>query len=186
MNKHEPAAGCLSIPSMIMIMVVAGCNGQPAADIARPSAKLADRAEPAVPHRPKIAPMVIHSSTAARWSTDYDAQTRKALQSGQRRLVVSITDYDPPAEPTPLVVRLLTGNSPELRELDRFSIHPHAAFKAENGVEPQRFLISLASVAELLEESELRLEIGFDSSNGETRDGRAEISVEIVDAPNPA
>lgn len=162
-----------------MIMGVAGCTGQPARDTPRPSA------EPAVPNRPKIAPMVIHSSTAVRWSTDYDSQTRQALQTGQRRLVVSITAFNPPAEPTPLVVRLLTAKSLELREIDRFSVHPHAAFKAENGVEPQRFLISLASVAELLDESEVQLEIGFDSSNGEVRDGRAELTVEIVDAPNP-
>jgi hypothetical protein len=182
MDRHFNSTGCLAIGSMIMIMAVTGCTGQPAADTPQPSG------DPAIPNRPKIAPMVIRSSTAARWSTNYDAQTRKALQSGQLRLVVSITDYDPPAEPTRLVVRLLTVKSPEPREVDRFSVHPHAAFKAENGVEPQRFLISLASVAELLEESDLRLEIGFDSSSGDVGDGRAEITVEtieVVDAPDP-
>lgn len=130
--------------------------------------------------------MTLKSSTPVRWSAKIDEQIRKGLQTGQRRLAITVSAYEPPEGAAMLVVNLLTADSNEPREIGRFSVHPNAPFKVSDGVEPHRFLISLADEAGLPEESQIRVEVGFDSSLGEVRGGMAEIAFEIVDITPPA
>ncbi len=130
--------------------------------------------------------MTIKASKGVRWSAKYDAETRKALQTGLRRLEITVKAYEPPAGAATLVVRLLTANGTKSHEVDRFGVHPNAPFRASNAVEPQIFLISLAHIGNLLEENQIRLEVGFDSSQAEVKGGMAELSITIVDMiPKP-
>jgi hypothetical protein len=126
--------------------------------------------------------LIIQSTKPVRWSSKCDAETRRALQAGRRRLVITVNAYEPPTSgPAILVVYLLTANGTKRQEIDRFGVHPNAPFRASESVEPQRFLISLADYAKLLEDSEIQLEVGFDPSQGQLRGGMAEISIEFVD-----
>lgn len=126
--------------------------------------------------------MIIQSTKAVRWSSKIDEETLRALRTGRRRLIITVNAYDPPTSGAAiLVVNLLTAKGMKSKEIDRFGVFPNAAFRASEGVEPKRFEFSLAHVAPLLEDSEIHLEIGFDSSQGQFRGGMAEISVKFVD-----
>ena len=101
-------------------------------------------------------------------------------------MLITVNAYEPPEGAAVLVVNLLTANQEKLGEIGRFSVHPNAPFKVSEGVEPQRFLFSLADHAESLVESEIGVEVGFDSSQEDVRGGMAAIAFEIVDIAPPA
>ena len=154
----------------------------------RPGQQSTNVPPPTLPPPPpaKAEKMIVKSSAPVRWSAKVDEQIRQALQTGQRRLVITVNAYVPPEGVAVLVVRLLAANEEKPREIGRFSVHPNAPFKVSDGVEPHRFLISMADDAGLPEESQIRVEVGFDSSHGEVRGGMAEIAFEIVEITPPA
>ena len=126
--------------------------------------------------------MVIQSAKAVRWSSKCDAETRCGLQSGHRRIVISVTAYEPPQSGSPtLVAYLLTANGTMRQEVGRFSVHPNAPFRISEGAEPHNFLVSLADHAELLEEPDIHLEVGFDSSQADLSGGMAAVSIKFTD-----
>lgn len=124
--------------------------------------------------------MMIRSGAPIRWSATPDAETRKALQSGEQRLAIAVHAYEPTATASTFVVRLLAAQDDQPHEVERFSVHPNAPFKVADGVEPHRFLISLAEFRDLLQASELRVEVGFDADHGNSMQGMAEVTIEIV------
>lgn len=129
----------------------------------------------------KVSKMIVKSATPVRWFSKLDIPTREALQSGRKRLAITINAYEPPEGVAILVVRMLKADGSKPVEIDHFSVHPNAPFKVSDGVEPQSFLISLVGKGNLLEESEVRLEVGFDSSHEDIKGGTAEVAIEIVD-----
>jgi hypothetical protein len=148
----------------------------------------ANPAQPTATPSPTIPPpaidgkMTIRAAMPIRWSTKIDPQTRRALETGRRRLVINVSAYEPPTSgPAILVANLLTANGTKREEVARFAVHPKAPFRASETVEPQRFQVSLADYAKLLETSEIHLEVGFDSSEGQLQGGMAEISIEFID-----
>ena len=152
----------------------------------RPGLETTNTPPPPLPPPAQAKTMTVNSSTPVRWSAKIDEPVRKALQTGRRRLAITVSAYEPPEGAAMLVVRLLTADPNEPREIGRFSVHPNAPFNVSDGVEPHRFLISLADEAGLPEESQVRVEVGFDTSHGEVRGGMAEIAFEIVDITPPA
>ena len=126
--------------------------------------------------------MIIQSTKSVRWSSKIDPEARRSLLEGRRRIAINVDAYQPPTSGVAtLVVYLLTSDGTKRQEIDRFGIHPNAPFKASAGVEPQRFLISLADLAGLAETSEIQLEVGFDPSNAQLQGAMADISIEFVE-----
>lgn len=136
-------------------------------------------AQPPAPKSPDKK-MIIKSSHSVQWSTKCDAERLRALQSDAQRLQITLSAYQPPAGASALLVRLVTADG-KSHEIDRFSVHPNVAFKASATTEPQRFSISLAEHAALISDGELRVEVGFDSTQADVRGGMAELSFELVE-----
>jgi hypothetical protein len=137
---------------------------------------------PTAQSHPSDGNMIIESTKSVRWSSKIDLATRRALQSGHRRLGINVIAYDPPTSGAAiLVVYLLNSNNTVRQEIDRFGVHPNASFRASNRVEPKRFMISLADHPKFLEESSIHIEIGFDPNQGQLKGGMAEVSIGFVD-----
>jgi hypothetical protein len=126
--------------------------------------------------------MIVEPSKPVRWSYRYDAKTRRELQAGRRRIGITVNAYEPPTSgPAIFVVSLVNAEGIKRKEIHRFGVHPNTPFRAGKGRQPQRFLISLKDDAAALDPSELRLGVGFDSSGGKVKGGKAEITIGFVD-----
>ena len=121
---------------------------------------------------------------AARHCAAHPPATLRGLREGKQRLVVVVKAFQPPkAGGGALVVWLVMADN-KRHELTRFAVHPLRAFTAQEPDRGQRFLVSLAEVAHLVEDGKpLCVEVGFDSSAGAPEGGMAEIGVELVKAP---
>jgi hypothetical protein len=126
--------------------------------------------------------MVIRPNHRVRWSKVLDPETFRALKEGRRRLVISVSAYEPPTPgPAAFVVYLIPSKGANRLELDRFEVLSDAPFRVSNGVEPHRFLIDLTDHAPSLEDSRLDLEVAFDPAAGKLQGGLAEVSFEFVE-----
>jgi hypothetical protein len=127
--------------------------------------------------------MTATTQTAALHCISHDPATLRALKQGDKRLVVVVKSFQPPSPPNAtLVVSLLTANKTQRHEVTRFALFPLRAFSAREPNREQRFLVSLAEQASLIEEGQpLCIEVGFDTSNGRLQGGAAEIDIELVD-----
>ena len=136
-------------------------------------------------HQQGANPMLATSDKPAQWCATYNGETLRALKRGDKRVVVVVTAFQPATpETTNLVVTLLTADKTRRHELTQFGVHPLRAFTAADAGQQQRFLVSLASQAAWLEENQpLCLEIGFNTSQGESHSGTAELAIELVDVP---
>ena len=133
---------------------------------------------------PITASTVLATSKApAQHCVVHEAATLSALKQGTKRVVVVVKSFQPAKPPSAgLVVSLLTANKAQRHEITHFTVHPLRAFTAQEPARHQRFLISLAGHAQLIEDNQpLCLEVGFDTSRGKLEGGLAEIDVEIVD-----
>jgi len=93
-----------------------------------------------------------------------------------------VKSYRPADPSTGFVVSLLTNNKTSRHEITQFAVHPLRAFSAAEARKQQRFLVSLASQAPLIEDNQpLCLEIGFHAGQGKLHDGTAAIDIELVD-----
>jgi hypothetical protein len=125
--------------------------------------------------------MMIRSAKSVRWSKNYDAETIRELKNGQRQLALVVKSYEPPSSGSEgLVVHLVTANGTKRRQIHRIAIFPDMPFRVSDGAAPQRFSIPLEKHSELLEDSQINLEVGFDSSSGKLKGGLAEIDFELV------
>jgi hypothetical protein len=135
--------------------------------------------------RPSMASvMTATTQTAALHCVGHDPATLRALKRGDKRLVVVVKSFQPANPPNAtLVVSLLTANKTQRHEVTRFALFPLRAFSAREPNREQRFLVSLAEQARLIEEGQpLCIEVGFDTSGGKLEGGAAEIDIELVDA----
>jgi hypothetical protein len=140
--------------SASVIGLVAGLGAAISLVACRPSNEGVAPATPTAPLPPIVNRLVIRSTSAVRWSANIDSDTRRALETGRRRLVINVEAYEPPSVGAAiLVVRLLTANQTTGLDIARFGVYPNVAFRASPEVEPKRFQISLTDQAALLEGS---------------------------------
>jgi hypothetical protein len=127
--------------------------------------------------------MIATSKTAALYCANNEPATLRALRLDDKRLVVVVKSFQLPTPPSAsLVVSLLTANKTQRHEVTRFAVHPLRAFSAREPNRQQRFLLSLAEQAQLIEDGQpLCIEVGFDTSGGKLQGGAAEIDIELVD-----
>ena len=124
---------------------------------------------------------MIRSAKSVHWSKKYDAETIRDLKNGKRQLALVVKSYEPPtAESAGLVVHLITANGTKRRQVHRIAIFPDMPFQESKGAAPQRFLIPLEKHSEWLQDSQVDLVVGFDSSSGKFEGGFAEIGFELV------
>jgi len=126
--------------------------------------------------------MIATSKTAALSCVNNEPATLRALRLDDKRLVVVVKSFQPANPPNAsLVVSLLTANKTQRHEVTRFAVHPLRAFSAQEPNRQQRFLVSLAEQAQLIEDGQpLCIEVGFDTSGGTLQGGAAEIDIEMV------
>ncbi len=113
----------------------------------------------------------------------HDAATLAALRQGTKRIAVVVKSFKPATpQSAALVVSLVSPDKATRREVAQFAVYPPRPFTAS--AMPQRFLLSLAEHAVLLEEGKpLCLEVGFATASGAAAGGAAEIEIEVVDLP---
>jgi hypothetical protein len=132
---------------------------------------------------PSTASTVIATSkTAALHCVSHEPATLRALKQDGKRVVVVVKSFQPANPPSArLVVSLLTANKTRRHEVTRFAVHPLRAFSAQEPNRQQRFLVSLAEQAQLIEDGQpLCVEVGFDTSGAKLEGGVAEIEIELV------
>ena len=105
----------------------------------------------------------------------------RALQEDRQRAVIVLNAFEPPQPRTGrLIASLLAGSPQTPREITRFAVHPLQAFTAAQPQRSQRFLVSLAGYAHLLQAGRpVCLQIGFDAGSHPAEGGRAEVSIEL-------
>lgn len=150
-------------------------------------------ATPATPATPATAPTAAPSAMAdnkvatpqapARLCTNHPQAALRGLREGVQRAVVVIKAFQPPRQGgSGLVVSLLSANGTKRHELTRVAVHPLQAFTARDA--SQRFLVSLAPVAHLIDDGKpLCIEVGFDTAGGTPDGGMAEVDIELAKMP---
>lgn len=154
----------------IISLVLAGLAGVVALALWRPAAPMAD-SRVATPQAP------------ARLCTTHPPAALRGLREGVQRAVVVVKAFEPPRQGgSGLVVSLVSADGKRRNELTRVAVHPLQAFTAKEA--SQRFLVSLAPVAHLLEDGKpLCIEVAFDAAGGAPDGGMAEIDIELVKIP---
>jgi len=112
-----------------------------------------------------------------------DADTRRALQQGTTRVVVVVRGFQPVVSGnSALVVSLLSANKTERHEVGRFAVHPLRAFSAKDPHKQKQFLLTLNEQAHLLGNNDaICFEVGFDSRQGNLKNGKLEFHIELVE-----
>ncbi|WCM90282.1 hypothetical protein [Acidovorax sp. NCPPB 3576] len=105
----------------------------------------------------------------------------QALQEDRQRVVIVLRAFEPPRPANGrLVASLLAGEPPTPREITRFAVHPLRAFTAAQPQRSQRFLVSLAGYAHLLQAGQpVCLQIGFPTDGHPHEGGRADVAIEL-------
>ena len=137
------------------------------------------------PREANVASSAIATAQApARRCAQHPPAVLRGLREGGQRLVVVVKAFQPPKGRGGQLVVSLVLPADKRHELTRFAVHPLRAFTAQEPERAQRFQVSLAEVAHLLEDGKpLCVEVGFDSSGGAAEGGMAEIDVELVQMP---
>ena len=123
---------------------------------------------------------MIRSAKSVHWSKKYDAETIRDLKNGKRQFALVVKSYEPPtAGSAGLVVHLITANGTKRRQVHRIAIFPDMPFQESKG-EAAAFFDSTQKHSEWLQDSQVDLVVGFDSSSGKFAGGFAEIGFELV------
>lgn len=114
----------------------------------------------------------------------FDVETLNAIKAGDKHLVISIKNYQPPGKNSAGFVAFLLSESKARRvEIMRFGVHPDTAFAAGRKNRPQRFLMPLKDYAADITGDQICVEVGFFSSGTASSGGEAMIELEVADAP---
>lgn len=165
-----------------VILTPSGCAQQAAQPFPRRSPT------PDVPSssRPKTEPekseLIVKAAGRVRWSLKCGPEAVRRLRSGDRRLVLSLHAYDPPKSGnSTFVVSLISTDGKVRRIVDHFAPFPNQPFEASAKREPQRFQFDLSNDLDLLDDSRLTVEVGFDPNRGSADGGRAVFSARLAD-----
>jgi len=116
------------------------------------------------------------------WKSECDAETKRLLRLGHRRIAIDVTAYTPPSSGTStFVVQLVLENGKGRQEIARFGLNPDAPFRATDSVEPQRFQFSLSEYSELLDADEIQIEVCIDTDEKPEHDGMVELTIHWLD-----
>ncbi|GKT26994.1 hypothetical protein [Acidovorax sp. SUPP3334] len=164
----------MASPSTVTLMLAMALTGVHAS-----FACAMGQAPPAV-----AAKAVVTGAVAAQVCVTPSATDLRALQDDRQRAVIVLHAFEPPWPSSGrLVASLLAGTPPTPREITRFAVHPLQAFTAEQPQRSQRFTLSLAGYAHLLQAGRpVCLQIGFDAGAHPGEGGRAEVSIELSPA----
>ena len=92
---------------------------------------------------------------------------------GGARVVVSVTAFQPPQDGGPVQVVVKAQRDGTEREIGRFGITPHTAFKADERSRPKSFGLALPS--ELASGGPIKLNVYLVPTRGEGRGARLEV-----------
>jgi hypothetical protein len=107
-----------------------------------------------------------------------------AIKAGDKYLVISIKNYQPPGKNSAgFVASLLSGSKARRIEVVRFGVHPDTAFVAGRKNPPQRFLMPLKDYAGDITGDQICVEVGCFSSSTASSGGEAMVELEVADAP---
>lgn len=132
-----------------------------------------------------MASSVATPQAPAQHCASHPASTLRALKEGTQRVVLVLKAFEPPRPAgAGLVVSLLTADKTRRHQVARLAVHPLRAFSAREPRRSQRFLVSLAGSAHLIEEGKpLCLEVAFEASGPDAQGGHAEIGFELANLP---
>lgn len=106
---------------------------------------------------------------------------RSDIEKGSRRLLVSFLSFIPSdSGSAAFELSTVINHAGDHELLHVFAIHPVQAFNVETGVEPHRFLFSVASHSHFFDLGEYCFRLGF--ADRESENGRAVVSVDWSDS----